>query len=145
MSHAAGNKPFLLLSFYLLSINGITTYAFYSDKQRALKNQWRIPEKTLCLLGAMGGWPAGYWSMRQFRHKTKKKSFRDMFLLSTIVNIGIFGAIGHRLKGGRQLFLTQLIRDRKWPLMAESAYHKNRPIEFTQVFKHQPKLKNRNK
>lgn len=47
-----------------LSVMGI-------DKRRAIRHQWRIPEKTLFLVSILGG-SIGTWAgMYLFRHKTK--------------------------------------------------------------------------
>jgi uncharacterized membrane protein YsdA (DUF1294 family) len=99
------------ISSYFLLVNGATAYAFYDDKQRALANSWRIPEKSLCLLGLLGGWPAGYLAMKQFKHKTKKQSFRNMFFNSSVGNVFLLGVAGHRLKGGRMLTIQKLLKE----------------------------------
>ena len=45
------------------------------DKLKARAKKWRIPERTLFLLAAMGGALGGIFGMLAFRHKTKHKSF----------------------------------------------------------------------
>jgi len=40
--------------------------------------QWRVPEATLCATAVAGGWVGGSWAMQRFRHKTAKKSFKDV-------------------------------------------------------------------
>jgi len=50
--------------------------AFGFDKWRATKSGRRIPEMTLALLAASGGWPAGLIGMKLFRHKTAKWTFK---------------------------------------------------------------------
>ena len=49
--------------------------AFWLDKRKASKGQWRTPEKTLLLLCALFGWPGGLLAMRFVRHKTRKRKF----------------------------------------------------------------------
>ena len=100
--------PYVLVG-YAATINTLTAYAFHNDKQRALHHEWRIPEKSLCALGLLGGWPAGYWAMHQFRHKTKKTTFRNQFFTVTTLNIGIVGLLDHRLRGGSPLMIQQLL------------------------------------
>ena len=43
----------------------------YTDKGRAIKHKWRIPEKTLFLLAIIGGSIGSNLGMYTFRHKTK--------------------------------------------------------------------------
>ena len=40
------------------------------DKRQAEEKKWRVSERTLCATAFCGGWPAGYWAMRRFRHKS---------------------------------------------------------------------------
>ena len=58
--------------------------AFGFDKWRALATGRRIPELTLALLGALGGWPSGLIAMKLFRHKTVKLSFKIKYGLALI-------------------------------------------------------------
>lgn len=46
-------------------------FLMFSDKQRAKKHAWRIPEKTFFITSLIGG-SIGTWAgMYLFRHKTK--------------------------------------------------------------------------
>lgn len=56
---------------YLLIINFIGFLAMFLDKQKAKKDKWRIPEKTLFLLAVLGGSLGTTLGMNVFRHKTK--------------------------------------------------------------------------
>ena len=47
----------------------------YIDKQKAKKGKWRIPEKTLFIITALGGGIGTISGMYTFRHKTKKLKF----------------------------------------------------------------------
>lgn len=60
---------------YLLIINVSEFYLMYADKNKAIKGLWRIPEKTLLLVSAVGGSLGGVFGMYVFRHKTKKSKF----------------------------------------------------------------------
>lgn len=40
---------------YLLILNALGLIAMYVDKRRSIKKQWRISEKALILLAALGG------------------------------------------------------------------------------------------
>ena len=62
-------------ALYLAIINLIGFAAFFIDKRKATKNQWRIPEKKLFLLAFLGGGAGCFLGMKLFRHKTKHLSF----------------------------------------------------------------------
>ena len=50
--------------------------AMGADKRRARQGLWRVPEKTLFLLAALGGAPGAFLGMHLFHHKTKHWYFR---------------------------------------------------------------------
>ena len=56
---------------YVIIINIIGLLSMLIDKYRAIKNKWRIPEKTLFLIAILGGSIGSNIGMRLFRHKTK--------------------------------------------------------------------------
>ena len=56
---------------YAVFINIIGFLSMFIDKHRAIKNKWRIPEKTLFLIALIGGSIGSNAGMRLFRHKTK--------------------------------------------------------------------------
>lgn len=60
---------------YLIVINIIGFYVMWSDKRKAQKGKWRIPENTLFLITALGGGIGTIAGMYTFRHKTKKLKF----------------------------------------------------------------------
>lgn len=64
------------LWLYLLLINVITLLVYGSDKRRARKGKWRISEKMLFLLPAIGGSVGALAGMYLFRHKTNHWYFR---------------------------------------------------------------------
>jgi uncharacterized membrane protein YsdA (DUF1294 family) len=61
----------IVLTGYLILINLLGFYAMYSDKQRARKRGFRIPESTLFLIAIMGGSIGSIAGMYTFRHKTR--------------------------------------------------------------------------
>lgn len=65
----------LLAAGYLLFINAAGFLAMYADKRRAVRHQWRIPEKTLFLLALFGGSGGSILGMYLFHHKTRKWYF----------------------------------------------------------------------
>lgn len=64
-----------IFTYYLLGINFTTWVAFGLDKGRAKAGKWRIPERTLLILAAVGGSVGALAGMLLFRHKTKKAKF----------------------------------------------------------------------
>jgi len=73
----------------LLITNLATFLAFGLDKIKAKKDRWRIPEKTLILMGRCFGGMGQLAGMKFFHHKTKKWYFVASGVLFTIIQIGI--------------------------------------------------------
>jgi uncharacterized membrane protein YsdA (DUF1294 family) len=70
------------LAIYLLATVACSAVAFVLygiDKRRAVKDRPRISERTLHIVGALGGWPGAHLARILFRHKTLKMSFRVVF------------------------------------------------------------------
>lgn len=63
------------IMIYLVSINVIGFFAMWLDKRKAQKGKWRIQEKTLFIITALGGGIGTIAGMYTFRHKTKKLAF----------------------------------------------------------------------
>ena len=68
-----------LLGLYLLLINLCAFLGMGTDKNRAKKDRWRIPEKTLFLPVILGGGLGGILGMHMFHHKTRHWYFRYGF------------------------------------------------------------------
>ncbi len=66
---------------WILLANLVTYGLFYADKKASESRSRRISENMLLLWCAVGGSLGGYVAMRQFRHKTKKQSFRHRFFI----------------------------------------------------------------
>ncbi len=71
----------IFLWIYLLLCNFLLFVLMHLDKQKAVKHQWRIPEKTLLGLGLIGGGIGGILGMHLFHHKTTKGSFKAVYTL----------------------------------------------------------------
>ena len=71
---------------YLLAVNAAAFLMMFLDKRFAVRGQWRIPEKTLFLLAALGGSLGGCLAMRLFHHKTRHRSFAVGFPLLLLVH-----------------------------------------------------------
>lgn len=74
---------------YLLIMNLFTFLIMGIDKKKAKKGSWRVPEKTLFTLVALGGGIGGIAGMYVFRHKTKKMRFIIGFPLIIIMQIAV--------------------------------------------------------
>ncbi len=78
-----------LWGWYLLAVNVLAFALMGVDKRRAVKAQWRVPEKTLFLFPVAGGALGGLLGMRLFRHKTKHWYFRWGFLLLFLAQLAL--------------------------------------------------------
>ena len=65
-------KPLLI---YLFLVNALGLVFMLSDKIKAKKNKWRIPEATLMGFAIIGGSLGVMIGMRLFRHKTLHPKF----------------------------------------------------------------------
>lgn len=78
------------LLLYILIINIIGFLAMGLDKHKAKKGNWRIPEKTLFTITALGGGIGTILGMYTFRHKTQKPQFVIGFPVILICEIILF-------------------------------------------------------
>ena len=60
---------------YLIIINAAALLFYGLDKLFAVRDMWRIPERTLLFLAAAGGSPGALAGMLVFRHKIRKPVF----------------------------------------------------------------------
>lgn len=72
---------------YFIIINLVGFFIMWLDKRKAIKGVWRIPEKTLFIITALGGGIGTIAGMYTFRHKTQKIAFIIGFPLITILEI----------------------------------------------------------
>ena len=70
---------FKLLLTYLLIANIVVFILMGIDKRKAIKDAYRIPEKTLFLAVIAGGGLGGVLGMKVFHHKTKHWYFKYGF------------------------------------------------------------------
>lgn len=75
------------ITIYFFIINIIGFLIMLIDKQKAKKGAWRIPEKTIFIITALGGGIGTISGMYVFRHKTKKLNFVIGLPLITILEI----------------------------------------------------------
>ena len=64
-----------MVPIYLIIINALGFLLMLIDKQKAKKNAWRIPERTLMAVAAVGGSFGCLCGMYLFRHKTRHPKF----------------------------------------------------------------------
>ena len=72
---------------YFIVINLFGFFIMWLDKRKARKGKWRIPEKTLFIITALGGGIGTIAGMYAFRHKTQKIAFVIGFSFITILEI----------------------------------------------------------
>ena len=80
------------LAIYLLATVACSFLAFVLygiDKRRAIRDRPRISERTLHIVGVLGGWPGAHLARLLFRHKTLKISFRIVFWLIAAVHLSL--------------------------------------------------------
>ncbi len=80
-------QPLYILWVYLLIINLAAFSSMGIDKYKAAHKKWRIPEKTLFVLSAIGGSIGGICGIYVFRHKTLHKKFTLGFPAILLVQI----------------------------------------------------------
>ena len=75
------------IAIYFIVMNIIGILIMFIDKQKAKKGAWRIPEKTLFIITALGGGIGTTAGMYTFRHKTQKVQFVIGLPFITILEI----------------------------------------------------------
>ncbi|WP_395077461.1 DUF1294 domain-containing protein [Flavobacterium sp.] len=72
---------------YLSIINILGFFLIWYDKKQAISNKYRISEKTLLLIGAIGGIIGSAFGMLFFTHKTSKTTYLSKFFGIIFVQI----------------------------------------------------------
>jgi uncharacterized membrane protein YsdA (DUF1294 family)/cold shock CspA family protein len=86
----AGRVPLWTPALYALA--SLASWLLYGwDKGQAEAGTRRVPENTLHVLALVGGWPGAWVAQAQFRHKTKKASFRAAYWLTVLLNLAALG------------------------------------------------------
>ncbi|HBI68615.1 MAG TPA: DUF1294 domain-containing protein [Massilia sp.] len=94
---AWGLPPLVAGAYVVTSLSCFVAYAI--DKSAARKGGWRTPERTLLLLGLVGGWPGGLLAQQWLRHKSAKRSFQAMFWVTVALNVAGFAYLSWRMAG----------------------------------------------
>lgn len=77
----------------LLVLNIATFFSYALDKTAAAQGRWRTPESTLHALAAAGGWPAAWLAQRALRHKSRKREFLAVYVLTVGLHLGALGLL----------------------------------------------------
>ncbi|MCH2043869.1 MAG: DUF1294 domain-containing protein [Saprospiraceae bacterium] len=67
------------------------------DKQKAIEQELRIPEKRFFKLAFYGGSLGIYWGMSKFKHKRQKWSFKWRIYVAMLCNLSMFSALIYTL------------------------------------------------
>ncbi len=70
----------------LAVLNAFTFLLYGADKAAAKRGGRRVPENVLHLCALMGGWLGALLAQRLFQHKTGKRRFQFVFLITILVN-----------------------------------------------------------
>ena len=89
-------SPWALLIGWLALANLAAFCLMWSDKRRAKRDKWRIPEKTLFLSALLGGSVGAILGMRVFHHKTKHWYFVWGMPLILIAQLALAGFVWYK-------------------------------------------------
>lgn len=81
------------LLIYVVVINILTYAVFGWDKYKAKRGAWRISEKSLLFLCAIGGASGGLIAMNAFKHKRQKVLFKVLVPLLLVAHVFLAGYI----------------------------------------------------
>lgn len=93
----------VVVAVYLVAANLAGWGAFAWDKLRARDGLWRVPERTLLTIAAIGGSPGAILAMRTLRHKTRKQPFGTW--MRVIVAIQVLALVGLGIPQAREFAL----------------------------------------
>jgi len=82
--HAVGQPLPSFVHNYLFAINVFSFLVFGLDKLKAMRGEWRVPEKVLHILTLTGGVAGASIGRLTFHHKTKKPGFALVAVAGTI-------------------------------------------------------------
>ena len=82
-----------MIYLYLILVNAACFLLMLSDKHRPKNQLWRIPEKVLFGVAAVGSSLGGLAGMYLFRHKTKHRQFTVGMPILALLQVLCFIAI----------------------------------------------------
>jgi uncharacterized membrane protein YsdA (DUF1294 family) len=74
---------------YLITVNIVGGAVAFSDKQKARKAQWRVPEKNFLLFALCGGGLGVLASFMMFHHKTRHGKLLAGVIALTVLFYGV--------------------------------------------------------
>jgi uncharacterized membrane protein YsdA (DUF1294 family) len=74
-----------LLLIFLALVNVLTFFLYGIDKRKAVKNKWRISERTLIFFTLACGGIGALLGMCFFRHKRSKLKFKFSLMVGLII------------------------------------------------------------
>lgn len=89
--------PMQLLVGWYGCINLIALVITVSDKRRARQSRRRVPERSLMLIGLLGGAPLMWATMLRIRHKTRHLNFMIAMPLMTLAHGALIGYLCTRI------------------------------------------------
>lgn len=78
-----------VLGYVYASVNVVVLIAYGVDKLKAMRDRYRISEKSLLLGGFLGPFGA-LFGMVLFRHKIRKVHFKVLVSLFVLIHIGLW-------------------------------------------------------
>lgn len=77
-----------LILYWFAILSAAAFFGMWFDKQRALANKSRLPERGLLRIMALGGAFGGLLASVLFRHKTMKQPFHGTMIFLFILQVG---------------------------------------------------------
>ena len=78
----------------IIAIWNLVVFLLYGiDKLKAIRNSWRISEKTLLVSAFLLGGVGAFFGMRIWRHKTQHTSFKLLVPLAAVITVALAGFI----------------------------------------------------
>ena len=105
-----------LFSIFFILMNVFTFFLYLIDKRKAIKNKWRISERTLIFFTLALGGIGALLGMCLARHKTKSRKFKVAAMIGLIIALIPMIHIAHGLTIGRMIRYVEIeFRSESWP------------------------------
>ncbi|MBQ8636820.1 MAG: DUF1294 domain-containing protein [Clostridia bacterium] len=78
----------------IIAVWNLVVFLLYGiDKLKAVRNSWRISEKTLLVSAFLLGGVGAFFGMQIWRHKTQHTSFKVLVPLAAVITVALAGFI----------------------------------------------------
>lgn len=74
------------IALWFAALSLLCYVLMFLDKRAAIRNGWRVQERTLLFWAFLGGGVGGKLAQGRFRHKTRKEPFRTLLNLALATN-----------------------------------------------------------